>query len=122
MPTDFAATKAMFDLPEGVIYLDGNSLGPLPKGVAARVATAITAEWGQMLIRGWNEAGWMDLPARVGDRVAQLVGAEPGSVVMGDTLSIKVYQALASALVEDGGAQSQRAGLRLLDQMAAGCG
>ncbi|MBE2276955.1 MAG: kynureninase [Rhodobacteraceae bacterium] len=81
-----------------LVYLDGNSLGPLPRGVADRVARTITAEWGQMLIRGWNQAGWMDLPARVGDRVARLVGAEPGSVVMGDTLSIKVYQALASAL------------------------
>ncbi|MGA0542808.1 kynureninase [Neotabrizicola sp. VNH66] len=98
MTTDFAATKRLFDLPAGVIYLDGNSLGPLPKSVAERVAQTITAEWGQMLIRGWNAAGWMDLPARVGDRVARLIGAEPGSVVMGDTLSIKVYQALASAL------------------------
>ena len=98
MTTDFAATKAMFDLPEGVIYLDGNSLGPMPRAAAARVAQTVTAEWGQMLIRGWNQAGWMEMPARVGDRIAALVGAEPGSVVMGDTLSIKVYQALASAL------------------------
>ncbi len=96
--TDFAATRAMFDLPEGVIYLDGNSLGPLPRGVAERVALAITDEWGQMLITGWNKAGWMDLPARVGDRVGRLIGATPGTVTMGDTLSIKVYQALASAL------------------------
>lgn len=98
MTTDFAATRAMFDLPEGVIYLDGNSLGPLPKAAAARVARTVTEEWGQMLITGWNKAGWMDQPARVGDRIARLIGAEPGSVVMGDTLSIKVYQALASAL------------------------
>ena len=97
MTTDFAATKAMFDLPQGVIYLDGNSLGPMPKAAAARVAQTVTAEWGQMLIRGWNQAGWMEMPARIGDRIARLVGAEPGSVVMGDTLSIKVYQALASA-------------------------
>lgn len=98
MTTDFAATRAMFDLPEGVIYLDGNSLGPMPKAAAARVARAVTEEWGKLLIRGWNAAGWMEMPARVGDRIARLVGAEPGSVVMGDTLSIKVYQALASAL------------------------
>ena len=96
--TDFAATRAMFDLPDGVIYLDGNSLGPLPKTAAARVAQAVTAEWGQMLITGWNKAGWMDQPSRIGDRIAKLIGAEPGTVVMGDTLSIKVYQALASAL------------------------
>lgn len=98
MGTDFASTRAMFDLPEGVTYLDGNSLGPLPRAVGARVAGVIGAEWGQMLITGWNKAGWMDQPARVGDRIARLIGAAPGTVVMGDTLSIKVYQALAAAL------------------------
>ncbi len=96
--TDFAATKAMFDLPQGMTYLDGNSLGPLPRGAAARVAQTITDEWGQMLIGGWNRAGWMDLPRSLGDRIAALIGAETGHVVLGDTLSIKVYQALASAL------------------------
>ncbi|MCC1481556.1 kynureninase [Roseibaca sp. Y0-43] len=96
--TDFDHTRALFDLPEGVIYLDGNSLGPLPKGVAARVAQVVTDEWGKMVITGWNRAGWMDLPSRVGDRVGRLIGAPRGTVVMGDTLSIKVYQALASAL------------------------
>ena len=96
--TDFAATRAQFHLPEGLIYLDGNSLGPLPKAAAARVARAVTAEWGELLITGWNKAGWMDQPSRVGNRIARLIGAEPGTVVMGDTLSIKVYQALASAL------------------------
>ncbi|GHD99811.1 kynureninase [Defluviimonas sp. 20V17] len=98
MRTDFAATRAMFHLPEGVIYLDGNSLGPLPKAAAARLARTVTEEWGEMLITGWNRAGWMALPSRVGDRIARLIGAPPGSVVMGDTLSIKVHQALASAL------------------------
>ena len=96
--TDFAATRAQFELPEGVIYLDGNSLGPLPRAAAARVARCVTEEWGQMLITGWNKAGWMEQPRRIGDRIARLIGAEPGTVVMGDTLSIKVYQALASAL------------------------
>ncbi len=98
MKTDFSATRALFELPEGVIYLDGNSLGPLPVAVKARMARVIGEEWGAMLIRGWNQAGWMEQPRRVGDRIARLIGAEPGSVVMGDTLSIKVYQALASAL------------------------
>ncbi|MCB1345855.1 MAG: kynureninase [Rhodobacter sp.] len=98
MPTDFARTRAQFDLPEGVIYLDGNSLGPLPRNVAARVGQAISDEWGKLLITGWNKAGWMALPTRIGDRIARLIGAEPGHVVMGDTLSIKVYQALASSL------------------------
>ena len=98
MTTDFAATRAMFHLPEGVIYLDGNSLGPLPRAAIARVSQTITAEWGDLLVRGWNKAGWMDQPGRLGNRVAGLIGAAEGTVVLGDTLSIKVYQALASAL------------------------
>lgn len=98
MTSNFAETRALFDLPQGVIYLDGNSLGPLPKATAARVAHTITEEWGKMLITGWNKAGWMAQPAEVGNRIARLIGAEQGSVVMGDTLSVKVYQALASAL------------------------
>ena len=96
--TDFSATKALFTLPEGMIYLDGNSLGPLPRATAARVAQTVTEEWGKMLITGWNKAGWMDKPMHVGDRIARLIGAEAGHVVMGDTLSIKVYQALAACL------------------------
>ena len=96
--TDFAATRALFHLPKGVVYLDGNSLGPLPKAAQQRVDQTLTDEWGEMLITGWNKAGWMDQPRRVGDRIARLIGAEPGHVVMGDTLSIKVYQALAAAL------------------------
>lgn len=96
--TDFAATKAMFRLPEGMIYLDGNSLGPLPRTAAARVAQAITAEWGEKVITGWNRAGWMAQPTELGDRIGRLIGAEPGHVVVGDTLSIKVYQALAAAI------------------------
>jgi len=98
MSTDFTATRAHFDLPEGLIYLDGNSLGPLPRAAARRVAQCVTDEWGKMLITGWNKAGWMDMPARLGTRIGGLIGAAPGSVVLGDTLSIKVYQALASAL------------------------
>ncbi|MDO5605527.1 MAG: kynureninase [Paracoccus sp. (in: a-proteobacteria)] len=98
MSSDFTATRALFDLPEGVIYLDGNSLGPLPRAVRARMDEVIAREWGGMLIRAWNDAGWIDRPAHVGARIARLIGAEPDSVVMGDTLSIKVYQALASAL------------------------
>jgi len=98
MTTDFAATRALFQIPEGVVYLDGNSLGPLPRGVAERLASTVTDEWGAMLITGWNRAGWMEAPARIGDRIGRLIGAEPGHVVLGDTLSIKVYQALAAAL------------------------
>ncbi|MDP5086536.1 MAG: kynureninase [Yoonia sp.] len=96
--TDFAATKALFHLPEGMIYLDGNSLGPLPKATAARVERAVTAEWGEKVITGWNRAGWMAQPTVLGDRIGRLIGAEPGHVVLGDTLSIKVFQALAAAI------------------------
>ncbi|WP_293573220.1 kynureninase [Phaeobacter sp.] len=96
--TDFAATKALFSLPEGMIYLDGNSLGPMPRSAAERVRKTVEDEWGEMLITGWNKAGWMQQPTAIGDRIARLIGAEPGHVVMGDTLSIKVYQAVAAAL------------------------
>jgi len=96
--TDFAETKSLFHLPEGQVYLDGNSLGPLPKAAVARVNSMLQDEWGELLITGWNKAGWMNQPRRVGDRIGKLIGAPTGTVVVGDTLSIKVYQALASAL------------------------
>ncbi|NBX10169.1 MAG: kynureninase, partial [Marivivens sp.] len=84
--TDFSKTRDVFDLPEGVIYLDGNSLGPLPRTASARVAARMADEWGAMLITAWNKAGWMDDPRRIGDRVGRLVGAAAGTIVMGDTL------------------------------------
>jgi kynureninase len=90
--------KEKFSLPEGMIYLDGNSLGPLPKAVPERLASMITDEWGAHLIKGWNVDDWMGQPMRVGNRVGGLMGAPEGSVTMGDTLSIKVFQALASSL------------------------
>lgn len=96
--TDFEWTKSQFYVPEGMIYLDGNSLGPLPLNAKDRVGASMTDQWGEMLITGWNKAGWMDMPRRVGDRIAQILGVASGSIVMGDTLSIKVYQALSSAL------------------------
>jgi kynureninase len=96
--TDFAKTRAMFHIPDGVVYLDGNSLGAMPIAAKARIARVMADEWGEQLIRGWNTAGWMTQPRRVGDRIARLIGAPAGTVVMGDTLSIKLYQALAAAL------------------------
>ena len=96
--TDFAKTRSLFHMPDGLIYLDGNSLGPLPIAAKARVARLLTEEWGEQLIRGWNTAGWMVQPRRIGDRLGKLIGAPEGSVTVGDTLSIKVYQALTSAL------------------------
>lgn len=96
--TDFARTRAAFHLPQGVTYLDGNSLGPMPVAAADRVAQMMRDEWSEMLITGWNKAGWYVQPRKVGDRIARLIGAGAGEVVMGDTLSIKVFQALSAAL------------------------
>ena len=90
--------KELFDIPDGLIYLDGNSLGPLPKGVAEAVQNTVSVQWGGQLIKGWNTCHWMEQPVRVGNQIAGLIGAPAGSVVMGDTLSIKVFQALAAAL------------------------
>lgn len=96
--TDFTATKALFTLPEGMTYLDGNSLGPLPRATAQAVATCVTEEWGGHLISAWNACNWMAKPRALGDRIGRLIGAESGHTVIGDTLSIKVFQALAAAL------------------------
>ena len=96
--TDFTKTRSLFHLPEGIIYLDGNSLGPLPLAARERTSRLLSDEWGEMLIRGWNDAGWMDQPGRLGDRIGRLIGAPSGTVMVGDTLSIKVYQAVAAAL------------------------
>ena len=95
---DFDRTRALFHLPEGVIYLDGNSLGPLPRAAVAAVNRTMTEEWGGELIRAWNTRGWVGKPRAIGDRIGRLIGAPPGTVVVGDTLSIKVFQALAAAL------------------------
>ena len=98
MTTDFSKTRDLFHIPEGMIYLDGNSLGPLPKAAKARVAAMLADEWGELLITGWNKAAWMAQANTLGDMIAPLIGAPAGSVTIGDTLTIKVYQALAAAL------------------------
>ncbi|MFC5521367.1 kynureninase [Polaromonas jejuensis] len=87
-----------FTLPEGVIYLDGNSLGVAPKAVAARVADVVQREWSQDLIRAWNSAGWVDLPQRLGNQLAPWIGAGPDEVVCTDTTSINLYKVLSAAL------------------------
>jgi kynureninase len=96
--SDFLKTKSQFYIPEGIIYLDGNSLGPLTKKAQDRIQHTLNNEWGEMLVTGWNKAGWMDQPNKVGDRIARLIGAASKTVTVGDTLSIKVFQALASAI------------------------
>ena len=90
--------RHQFTLPQGVIYLDGNSLGVMPKTAAERVATAVTEEWGQGLIRSWNSAGWFDMPQRLGDKIAKLIGAAPGEVVATDSTSINLFKVLSTAL------------------------
>jgi kynureninase len=93
-----AALREQFALPAGVIYLDGNSLGVLPRGTAARVQQVVTEEWGRELIRSWNSAGWMDLPQRVGDKIARLIGAAPGETVVADSTSVNLFKVLSAAL------------------------
>ena len=90
--------RSLFAIPPGVIYLDGNSLGVMPRAAAARAAQVITQEWGVDLIRAWNSAGWFSLPQRLGNRVAPLIGAGPDEVVVTDTTSINLYKVLSAAL------------------------
>ena len=90
--------RQQFQLPQGVIYLDGNSLGVLPRATAARVAQAVTHEWGHDLIKSWNTAGWFKLPQQVGDKIGRLIGAQQGEVIAADSTSINLYKVLAAAL------------------------
>ena len=93
-----APLRHQFTLPEGVIYLDGNSLGVLPAATAARVQQVVTEEWGQGLIRSWNSAGWITLPQRVGDKIGRLIGAQPGETVVADSTSVNLFKVLSAAL------------------------
>ena len=92
-----APLRDQFMLPEGVIYVDGNSLGALPRATPARVAAAVQQEWGDGLIRSWNDAGWITLPQRVGDRIGALVGANPGECVAADSTSVNLFKVLSAA-------------------------
>ena len=92
------AFRARFVVPDGVVYLDGNSLGALPRATAARVAQVVEREWGAGLIRSWNDAGWIDLPRRVGDKIARLIGARAGEVIVADSTSVNLFKLLAGAL------------------------
>ena len=93
-----ARFRDLFTLPKGVIYLDGNSLGALPRATAPRVAEVIAQEWGHGLIRSWNDAGWIDMAARVADKIARVIGAPPGTVAVGDSTSVNLFKLLAAAL------------------------
>jgi kynureninase len=96
----FREKRALFALPEGVIYLDGNSLGPPTKAALARLETCAEMEWGEGLIRSWDEAGWIDLPRRCGAKIAPLIGAEPDEVLVCDSVSVNLFK-LAAALLAD---------------------
>ena len=103
-----APLRQQFTLPDGVIYLDGNSLGVLPASAAARVQQVVTQEWGQGLIGSWNSAQWMQLPQRVGDKIGQLIGAGPGAVVAADSTSVNLFKVLSAALQMQQDASPQR--------------
>lgn len=93
-----APLRDRFLIPEGLNYLDGNSLGVLPKGVAERVNAVVVQQWGESLIKSWNEHGWFALAQRVGDRIAKLIGAPEASVIAGDTISVNLFKLLGAAL------------------------
>jgi kynureninase len=95
---ELGAKREEFALNEGVVYLDGNSLGALPRRVPERVADVIAREWGELGIRSWSESGWWEAPERIGDRLASLVGAAPGQVVAGDSTSVNVFKAVVGAI------------------------
>ena len=97
--TDFTKTRAMFDLPDGIVYLNGNSLGPMPKAAPQAMERFLNEEWRCELVKGWNTKNWFMQTNTLGDRIGQLIGAPPGSTVVGDTLSIKVFQAVAAGMV-----------------------
>ncbi|MFK0014162.1 kynureninase [Streptomyces sp. NPDC091027] len=92
-----ATLRERFTLPDGVVYLDGNSLGALPANVAGTTADVVTRQWGELLIRSWDESGWWTAPERIGDKIAPIVGAAPGQVVVGDSTSVNLFKALVGA-------------------------
>ncbi|MGC4250322.1 MAG: kynureninase [Sphingobium sp.] len=93
-----APLRERFDLPTGVIYLDGNSLGAQPRDANARAQDVVTREWGNDLIRSWNSAGWFDMPVRLGDKLAPLIGAGHGEVIVCDSTSQNLFKVLSVAV------------------------
>ncbi|MCL4747782.1 MAG: kynureninase [Burkholderiaceae bacterium] len=90
--------RALYELAPGLVYLDGNSLGPLPRTTVACVERGMREAWGRELIRSWNTAGWIDLPQRIGDAIAPLIGAGPGEVVAADSTSVNLFKVLSAAI------------------------
>src|SRR5687767_13875549 len=90
--------REQFELPDGVIYLDGNSLGALSRRTRERIATVVANEWGKGLITSWEGAGWMSLPQRVGDKIGALTGAAKGQVIAADSTSVNLFKVLSVAL------------------------
>lgn len=93
-----ASKREAFAIPEGLVYLDGNSLGMLPKAVQLHLERVVTEQWGRDLIRSWNTHGWVDLPLKVGAKIARLIGAEEGEVVAADSTSVNLFKVLLAAL------------------------
>lgn len=93
-----APLRDRFDLPAGMIYLDGNSLGAMPKAASAKALDVVTREWGTDLIKSWNSAGWFDLPVRLGDKLAPLIGAGAGEVILCDSTSQNLFKVLSAAV------------------------
>ena len=95
---EIAHLKDLFDIPKGIIYLDGNSLGPLPISAKKAAVDVVEKQWGQDLITSWNKHAWIDLPSRVGNKIAKLIGAKEGQVICCDSISVNLFKLLASAL------------------------
>jgi kynureninase len=93
-----AGWRERFALPDGVIYLDGNSLGPLPKATAGMLDDVVRRQWGEDLITSWNKHGWVDLPQRLGAKIARLIGAAPHEVIVADSISVNLFKLVAAAL------------------------
>ena len=95
---ELASFRELFALPQGVVYLDGNSLGALPLATPQTVARVVQEEWGSGLIRSWNDADWIGMGRRIGDKIATLIGVAPGSVAVGDSTSVNLFKLLGAAL------------------------
>ena len=109
MVTDLDASDPLaqfqqrFLIPDGIVYMNGNSLGPLTRDAQLRMDKVVNDEWGRELIRGWNSAGWYELPWRVGDKIGQLAGAAPGETVVCDSTSVNLFKVVAAAfLMQEG--------------------